>query len=50
MNEQQLRELFQTRFDKLKPHIETMSNVMMECYTQGFKDCWKVLTGKEFDE
>lgn len=50
MNEQQIRELFSKGFDNLKPHIKTMSNVMMECYMQGFKDCWKLFTGKDFDE
>ena len=50
MNEQQIRELFQTRFDNLKPHIETMSETMMKCYEQGFKDCWKLLTGKDFND
>jgi hypothetical protein len=50
MNEQQLRELFQKGFDNnLKPLIETMSETMMKCYEQGFKDCWKILIGKNFD-
>ncbi len=35
-------------FDKLSPHIQGMTIAMMECYQQGFNDCWKVLTGKEF--
>lgn len=45
MNEEELRKLMQSGFEKLKPHIE---GIMMECYQQGFKDCWKALTGKEF--
>jgi len=50
MNEQQLRELFKKEFDNnLKPLIETMSETMMKCYEQGFKDCWKILIGKGFD-
>lgn len=48
MNEEELRKLMQSGFDKLKPHIESMTTAMMECYQQGFRDCWKVLTGKEF--
>lgn len=50
MNEQQIRELFQKGFDNLKPKIEAMTNTMFDCYTQGFKTCWKLFTGKEFDE
>ena len=50
MNEQQLKELFQKGFDNnLKPLIETMSEAMMKCYEQGFKDCWKILIVKDFD-
>ena len=48
MSEEELRKLMQSGFDKLRPHIESMTISMMECYQQGFKDCWKVLTGKDF--
>ena len=48
MSEEDLRELMQSGFEKLRPHIEGMTAAMMDCYQQGFKDCWKVLTGKEF--
>jgi hypothetical protein len=48
MNEEEFEKLLQSGFEKLKPHIEVMTAAMMECYQQGFKDCWKVLTGKEF--
>ena len=48
MNEKELRELMQLGFEKLRPHIEGMTVAMMECYQQGFKDCWNILTGKEF--
>ncbi len=48
MNEEELRKLMQSGFEKLRPHIEAMTAAMMEYYQQGFKDCWKVLTGKDF--
>lgn len=52
MNEEELRKelrkVMQSGLDKLRPHIKDVSIAMMECYQQGFKDCWKVLTGKEF--
>ena len=48
MNGEELRKLMQSRLDKLRPHIEDMTIAMVDCYQQGFKDCWKVLTGKEF--
>lgn len=47
MNKEELSELLQTGFNVIKPKIGEMTNLMMDCYEQGFKDCWKVLTGKE---
>lgn len=48
MNEKELEKLIQSGFEKLKPHIEGMTVSMMECYQQGFKDCWRILIGNEF--
>jgi len=48
MNKEELRKVIQSGFDKLRPHIESVNIAIGECYLQGFKDCWKVLTGKEF--
>ena len=48
VNVEALKQLLGTGFDKLKPKIENMTHLMMDCYEQGFKDCWKVLTGKDF--
>lgn len=48
MKEEELIKIMQSGFERLRPHIEGMTNAMMDCYQQGFKDCWKVLTGREF--
>jgi len=48
MNEETLKQLLQSGFEKVRPKIGEMTNLMMECYQQGFKDCWKILTGEEF--
>ena len=48
INEEEIRKLMQSGFNKLKPHIEEMVTTMMDYYQQGFKDCWKILTGKDF--
>lgn len=47
MNEEALKQQLQSGFEKVRPKIDEMTNLMMDCYQQGFKDCWKVLTGKE---
>ena len=48
MNEERLRKVMQDSFNILKPKIDEMTNLMMDCYQQGFEDCWKALTDKEF--
>jgi len=48
MNEEELKQLLENGFEKVRPKIGEMTNLMMDCYQQGFKDCWKVLIGKEF--
>lgn len=48
MNEEELRKLMQKGLDAIRPKIGAMTDLMMDCYQQGFKDCWRILTGKEF--
>lgn len=48
MNEEELRKLAQSGFEKLRPYIDEMTDTMVKCYEYGFKDCWKLLTGKDF--
>lgn len=50
MNEKQLHQILQ---DGIKQHIHPVIMSITESitclYIQGFKDCWKLLTGKDFD-
>lgn len=48
MKEEELRKLIQNGFDVIRPKIGEMTNLMMDFYQEGFKDCWKILTGKDF--
>lgn len=48
MKEEVLKQLLEGGFEKVRPKIGEMTNLMMDCYQQGFKDCWRVLTGKDF--
>ena len=51
MNEDEIKKLFKEGFEKkLKPKIEGMTNLMMDCYEQGFKDCWSILTKTDFGD
>ena len=48
MNEDELKKLMGSGFEKIRPLIRGMTNAMTDCYQQGFKDCWRILTGKDF--
>ena len=48
LNEKQLHQTFRENFEKIKPSIDSMTNILMNVYEQGFKDCWKLLTGTNF--
>lgn len=37
MNEQELRKLMESGFEKVRPKIGEMTNLMMDMYQQGFK-------------
>lgn len=49
MNEEEVRNIIHSGFKKMKPYLEGMTNAMVESYSQGFKDCWKLLTGKDLE-
>lgn len=48
MTEQDLRNVLNEGLEKIRPKIIDNTNLLMDLYQQGFKDCWKLLTGKEF--
>ena len=48
MDEKVLKQLLESGLEKIRPKIGDMTHLMMDCYQQGFKDCWRILTGKDF--
>ena len=48
MTQEELRKVMQEGLEKLRPRIIDNTNMLMDIYQQGFKDCWKLLTGNEF--
>lgn len=49
MTQEEVRTLIHSGFKKMTPHLEKMTTAMLESYIQGFKDCWKLLTGKDIE-
>ena len=48
MTEQEVKQKLQEGFAAIHPKILDMTSIMMDCYHQGFKTCWKLLTGNDF--
>ena len=48
MTQEELKKVMQEGLEKLRPRIIDNTNMLMDIYQQGFKDCWKLLTGNEF--
>ena len=49
MNEEDVRKQMQEGFAKIRPNVVEMTNIIMDAYQEGFKTCFKLLTGKEFN-
>ena len=47
MTEQDVRKQMEESFVKVRPKVAQMTELMVECYQQGFKTCFKLLTGKD---
>lgn len=50
MTEKDIREAMKDGFNKVQPIIVNMTSELMDAYELGFKTCFKLLTGREFDE
>ena len=37
-------------FAKVQPSVVATTQMLMDAYEQGFKTCWKLLTGQEMEE
>lgn len=48
MTEQDVRKQMEEGFAKIQPKVTEMTTLMMDCYQQGFKTCWKLLTGQNW--
>lgn len=48
MTEEDIHRVLREGFEKNAPKIDSMTHLMMDMYEQGFKDCFKILTGKDF--
>lgn len=46
---QKLHEILQSGVEKIKPKVVVnVTELIMDAYQEGFKTCWKLLTGKDY--
>ena len=50
MTEQEVRNQLEEGFKLVRPKVEDMTNALMECYQAGFKTCWKLFTGQDYND
>jgi len=49
MTEEDVRKEMKEGFAKIQPKVVEMTNIIMDAYQEGFKTCFKLLTGQEFN-
>ena len=48
MTEQEVRKQMEEGFAKIQPKVAEMTKILMDCYQEGFKTCWELLTGQDW--
>lgn len=48
MTEEEVRKEMQEGLKKVNPIVAQTTNLIMDAYQEGFKTCWKLLTGQKF--
>lgn len=50
MTEEEVRKKMEEGFDKVRPKVANMTNLILEAYEEGFNCCWELLTGHSFKQ
>lgn len=48
MTEKDIKEKMEEGYNKVKPIVADVTNLVMDAYQEGFKNCWELLTGQKF--
>ena len=49
MGQEEVRKKMQEGYDKVNPIVAQVTNLIMDSYQEGFKNCWELLTGQKFE-
>lgn len=47
--EEKARKIMQEGLKQVNPIVVNVTELIMDAYQEGFKTCWKLLTGKDWD-
>ena len=47
--EEKAKETMKEGLKKVNPIVENVTNLIMDAYQEGFKTCWKLLTGEDWN-
>jgi len=50
MTIEEVRQQLRDGMEKVHPSVTAITQMLMDAYEQGFKTCWKLLTGQEMEE
>ena len=50
MNEQEIRDKMHEGYEKVHPIVAQITNLVLEAYQEGFKNCWELLTGQKMED
>lgn len=50
MTIEEVRQQLRNGMEKVKPSVVATTQMLMDAYEQGFKTCWKLLTGQDMEE
>ena len=48
MTEQEVKKHLEDGFAKVQPKVAEMTELMMDCYQEGFRTCFRLLTGQDW--
>ncbi len=49
ITEEKAREIMQEGLKQVNPIVVNVTELIMDAYQEGFKTCWKLLTGKDYE-
>ena len=50
MTEQELKDKMHEGCLKVQPIVKQITELVMDAYQEGFKNCWELLTGQKIEE